>query len=194
MLSPAKEDKNRKAEVARAKKNPQDFGDYSNKKLPKDYKENKGLVKASNDVNEEDDTPALTPEERTELITKAINELELDNVVHVAANGLPVLEAVVELSGVADITEEEVNVEFCNVTESTLEEIRQHAVMIAISKLEKGNEEHFTGEGVPRVEVLEANTGIVNINADERNDAFEMFNSGTLEKESKGIFGFLKSK
>lgn len=53
MLSPASNDKNRKAELERKKNNPADFGSFGGNKKPKDFKENIGLKKASTDVEEE---------------------------------------------------------------------------------------------------------------------------------------------
>ena len=190
MLSPAKTDKNCKKEAERKKKNPADFGNYSGTKKPKDFSLGKGLKKASTDKVEE--VVVLSIEERNTAVREAINKLEGDDISHIAANGLPVIDAVILLSDIADLTEEEVNVAFCESTDSTLEEIRTHAIMVAISKLEKDNSEHFTSEGVPRVEVLEANTGIVSITADERTAAFDMFNDGALDKEEGGLFSFFK--
>jgi len=190
MLSPAKTDKNCKKEEARKKKNPADFGNYEGNKQPKDFKHNIGLKKASTDTEEE--VVVLSLEERNAKIIETLILIEGGNLEHIANNGLPVINTVKSLVGIEDLTEEEVNTLFCEVTGLTLEEIKTKALAVAISTLEEGNTDHFTDGGAPRVEVLEALTGIADISAEERDTAFTVF---TENKDADGgIFSFFKKK
>jgi len=193
MLSPSKKDPNCKKEEKRKKEHPEDFGNFSGNKKPKDFKLGVGLKKASTDTEEEIEVPVvLTAEERIIKITDVINLLEEGNVEHIAVSGLPVFATVQGLTGIEDLSEEELVNTFLEVKEITLDEIKLQSLVTAISNLEEGNEEHFTGDGAPRVEVLEANTGYVSVTADERNAAFEIF---TENKDKEGGFlSFFKKK
>lgn len=63
-------------------------------------------------------------------------------------------------------------------TSITLAPNRMDELVRAIGELERDNPDHFTRQGVPRVEVLEAFAQIPEISASERDEAWDRFNSG----------------